>query len=116
MRNIILGNFFYNNGKWLQFASDRSKGRAMVAAVLRTDCEDRRMDLSQERFQWWILMLGIVNLQVTLPCGQLCSNMNLEDSVMKAERRNWLRTAFKVRPCGTFWFCYPCLLSYHVPS
>jgi hypothetical protein len=43
------------------------------------------MGLPQECFQWWTLVLRIVNLQVTLPCGQLCSNTKFEDSVMKAD-------------------------------
>jgi hypothetical protein len=116
MSNITLGNFLGNNGKWLEFASDLSKGQALVAAVLRTDCEYRTVDLPQECFRWCTLVLGIINLQVTLPCDQLCSNMKLEDSAMKADGRNWLRIVFKGRPCGTFWFCYPCRLSYHVPS
>jgi hypothetical protein len=28
----------------MELASDFSKGRVLVAAVLRTDCEDERMD------------------------------------------------------------------------
>jgi len=86
------------------------------AGFFSSGAEDRRMDLPQECFHWWTLGLGIINRQVSLPCRQMCSNMKLEDSVMKADRRNWLRTVFKDRPRGTIWFCYPCRLSYHVPS
>jgi hypothetical protein len=74
------------------------------------------MDLPQDFVQWWTLVLGIVKLQIMVPYGQLCSKTNPKSIVIMAGRRNLLRILFNGTLCGTFWFCYPCRLSYHVPS